>query len=73
MPQPAPGRSYRRGLTVVRLMNMFPDEDVAHKWFESVRWQTEMPYARGARVPIHTEERTRRCLIAVVLATAYSV
>lgn len=36
--QPAPGRSHRRGLTLVQLMNMFPDEDAAHNWFESVRW-----------------------------------
>ena len=33
-----PGRSYRKGLSLPELFEMFPDEDTARKWFEGVRW-----------------------------------
>ena len=29
----APGKNYREGMSVVQLMDMFPNEDSAHKWF----------------------------------------
>ena len=31
----APGKSSRQGITLVQLMEMFPDEDSAHAWFGS--------------------------------------
>jgi len=34
----APGKSHRKGISLVELAEMFPDEDSAVKWFESVRW-----------------------------------
>ena len=33
-----PGRSYRNGITLVELMDMFPDEETAEYWFEDVIW-----------------------------------
>ena len=36
--QKAPGKSYRKGLSVFELFEMFPDEVSARKWFEDVRW-----------------------------------
>ena len=36
--QKAPGKSYRKGLSVFELFEMFPDEASARKWFEGVRW-----------------------------------
>ena len=36
----APGKSYRKGLTLIDLMNMFPTEEAATEWFESVLWPT---------------------------------
>ena len=38
MGQKAPGKAYRKGLSLVELMDMFPDEDVARVWIESVIW-----------------------------------
>ena len=38
MAQKAPGKAYREGLTLVQMMNMFPTEEAAAKWFESVLW-----------------------------------
>ena len=34
----APGKAHREGLTVVQLMDMFPTEEAATEWFESVVW-----------------------------------
>ena len=32
------GKSYRSGLTVFELFEMFPDEAAARHWFEAIRW-----------------------------------
>ena len=34
----APGKSHRKGMTLIEIMELFPDEQVATKWFESVHW-----------------------------------
>ena len=34
----SPGKSHREGLTLVQLIEMFPTEDAATEWFESVVW-----------------------------------
>ena len=34
----APGKSHRRGITMIDLARMFPDEAAARKWFESILW-----------------------------------
>ena len=34
----APGRSHREGLSLLELMDMFPSEEAATKWFEDVLW-----------------------------------
>ena len=34
----APGRSYREGVTIIELMDQFPDDDTARVWFESIIW-----------------------------------
>ena len=36
----APGKSSRQGITLVQLMEMFPDEATAHAWFVKRRWGT---------------------------------
>ena len=37
----APGKAHRKGLSLIELMDMFPTEDAAKEWFESVRWPTQ--------------------------------
>ena len=37
----APGKFYRRGISLIKLFEMFPDEEAATKWFESVLWPEE--------------------------------
>ena len=41
MAKKAPGKSNREGITLVQLMDMFPDEASATAWFESVIWDGE--------------------------------
>ena len=36
-----PGKSYRKGMTMLDLMDMFPDEATARTWFEGVVWGDE--------------------------------
>ena len=38
MAKKAPGKAHREGLTIVELMDMFPTEEAATEWFESVVW-----------------------------------
>ena len=38
MAHKAPGKAYREGLTLVQMMAMFPTEEAATQWFESVLW-----------------------------------
>ena len=35
----APGKHYRKGITLVELFKMFPDDETAEQWFIDVRWQ----------------------------------
>ena len=37
----APGRHKREGITLMQLMAMFPDEETATAWFESIVWPGE--------------------------------
>ncbi|MYA85823.1 MAG: transposase, partial [Acidimicrobiaceae bacterium] len=34
----APGRHWRQGITLIELAEMFPTEEAAEQWFESVVW-----------------------------------
>ena len=37
----APGKAHRTGLTLYQIMDMFPNEDAATKWFEETLWPEE--------------------------------
>lgn len=36
----APGKHYRKGVTLIELMAMFPNEEAASKWFETIFWSS---------------------------------
>ena len=38
MSKKGPGRAHREGISVLELMDMFPDEDKARQWFEGIVW-----------------------------------
>ncbi len=40
----APGKAHRKGITLLQLSEMFPDEDSARDWFERIMWpENERP------------------------------
>ena len=38
MARKAPGKHHRKGITLIEIMGMFPDEDSARLWFEQQMW-----------------------------------
>ena len=38
MGQKAPGKAFRKGITLLEITGMFPDEASAVRWFEEIRW-----------------------------------
>lgn len=55
----APGKSHREGLTVIQLLQMFPDEEAATKWFERSLWDGERCCGHCGSVNTH-EVRNRK-------------
>ena len=33
-----PGKQFRKGISLVELMRMFPDDEAAERWFAEQRW-----------------------------------
>lgn len=42
MAQKAPGKAYREGISLIEIMDMFPDDETARAWFEECRWPDGM-------------------------------
>ena len=38
MSQAGPGSAHRKGITLLELMDLFPDDDSAERWFQSIFW-----------------------------------
>ena len=38
MAQKAPGKAFRKGITIIELAQMFPNEEAARQWFEDILW-----------------------------------
>ena len=61
----APGKHYRKGLTIMELMDLFPTDAVAREWFESERWPEgpECPHCgtRNVQCNIKHKTMTHRC------------
>lgn len=57
----APGKSYRKGITITELMEMFPDERTAEDWFEKQRWPDGPVCPEcGSMEHIHANHKTMR-------------
>ena len=44
MAQKAPGKAFRKGISLIELTRMFPDDETAQKWFEECRWPDGLVY-----------------------------
>ena len=65
MPQKAPGKSHREGISLKKLMQMFPDDDAARVWIEAQIWP-DGPYcprcgSTNVQHPIKHKTMTHRC------------
>ena len=46
MAHSAPGKHYRKGISLMEIMDMFPDDATAEDWFASIRWPDEVACGR---------------------------
>lgn len=54
----APGKAYRKGITLIELFDMFPDEATAEQWFEDWRWGDKVECPRcGSEKITHRKSR----------------
>ena len=65
MAHKAPGKSFRKGLSLVDITRMFPDNETAERWFIETRWPDgpRCPHCDSDRVqyPIGHKTMTHRC------------
>lgn len=78
MTQKAPGRSDRQGISLLELMDQFPSEEAAERWFMETRWpdgprcvacQSANVYARKNRKPVQLKCRDCKKLFSVKSGT----
>ena len=66
MAYPAPGKHHRKGLSLMDLMKMFPDDEAASYWIEKVVWPDgpRCPKCGSSEVQsgIKHKSMTHRCL-----------
>ena len=55
----APGKSHRKGISLHELFKMFPNEEVAGRWFEEWRWGNELTCPRCGSKEV-TERKSRK-------------
>ncbi|MXY08632.1 MAG: IS1595 family transposase, partial [Rhodothermaceae bacterium] len=53
-----PGRAYRKGISLLKLAAMFPDETAAVKWFESVFWMNGCKCPRCNGISVYETKNT---------------
>ena len=76
----APGKHYRKGITIFELFEMFPDECSAEKFIESIRWPegrvcpkcgSTNTYTKANRKPQPYRCRTCKKFFSVKVGTAF--
>ena len=60
MTQRAPGKYWRKGLSLVDIIKMFTDDDTAEKWFAEQRWGDEphCPYCGTTNIQSGSKHKT---------------
>ncbi len=56
----APGKHDRKGISLIELLQMFPDDATAEQWFMETRWPdgVHCPYCGSARIQTGCQHRT---------------
>ncbi len=60
MAQNAPGKHYRKGITLAKLFKMFPDDATAEQWFVESRWTKGIrcPYCNSDKIKSNASHAT---------------
>ena len=60
MAHKAPGKHFRKGMSLVEVMRMFPDDAAAEKWFTDIRWPEgpRCPYCGSDNIQDGTKHKT---------------
>lgn len=58
MAHKAPGKHWRKGITLMQLAQMFPDNETAEEWFISARWPNGVACPKCGSLNVH--ERPKR-------------
>lgn len=65
MAQSAPGKHHRKGLSLVEVARMFPNEEAARKWVEQIRWPNgpHCPHCGSTNIQCDARHKTmsHRC------------
>ena len=58
-----PGKSYRDGISLIELMDMFPNEEAAVKWFEQIIWPngSTCPRCGSEKISSRRKPQPYRC------------
>ncbi len=61
MAHKAPGKHYRKGMSLMEFMERFPDDRTAEEWFTNIRWPDgpECPYCGSHNIYTRPEEKRR--------------
>ena len=55
----APGKSFRRGLSLIELFQMFPNSEVAEDWFVRMRWPDGVACPQCGSIKIHQKPKRK--------------
>jgi len=59
MSKQGPGKNNRKGISIVKLTKMFPNDDVAEKWFTTSRWGENLEHIECPKCMSHNiQEKT---------------
>ena len=59
MAHSAPGKAFRKSLSMMDIVRLFPDEDTATKWFEFILWHDERACPRCGSVDTYECKRRK--------------
>ncbi len=57
MAQHAPGKSFRKSISLIELFRMFPDDETAERWFAKQRWGNEIACVKCGSCNVNTKSR----------------
>ena len=77
MAHKAPGKSFRKGISIIDIFKMFPDDAAAEQWFIEVRWPDGIhcPHCGSTKVQTDAKHKTMpfRCKDYKVCGKRFSV